>query len=88
MNKSIILLMKMFKSVVLITWWYVEDLLEELGRRVGDDGVGGDEVEQQHDLHSHLLPASRHDQHDVVLHLVTQSKVAARGHGHVDTEQN
>ena len=55
--------------LLMLTWRNVKDLFEELRGRVCDDGVRGDEVQQQHDLHRHLLPAPGHGQHDVVTHL-------------------
>ena len=63
-------------------------MFKELCRGVGDDGVGGDEVEQQHHLHSDLLPAPGHGQHDVVSNLLTQGEVATRGHGEINAEQD
>ena len=66
----------------------LEQLLEELGRRVGDDGVGRHEVEEQHDLHHHPLPAMGHRFHNVVLHVGSKSKVAASSHGEIYEEEN
>ena len=65
-----------------------EEVLEDLGGRVHDDGEGGDEVDQQHHLHHRPLPPPRHGEHDVVLHEVAQRVVAGHRHREVDEEQN
>ena len=67
----------------------VEDVLEDLGRRIHDDGEGGDQVEEQHHLHHDPLPAPGHGQHDVVRDEARpQGVVAGHRHGEVDEEQN
>ena len=50
--------MQRFNEVVKwnITWGDAHELLKHLGGGVGDDGEGRDQVEQQHNLHSHTLP--------------------------------
>ena len=53
----------------------IEHLLKELSGGVGDDGEGGDEVEEQHDLHQHLHPPGQHRQHNVVLHLKKKMRI-------------
>ena len=53
----------------LLTCGDIEHLLKELSWGVGDDGEGGDEVEEQHDLHQHLHPTPWHRQDNVVGHL-------------------
>ena len=63
-------------------------MFKELRRGVGDDGVGGDQVEQEHHLHGDLLPAPGHGQHDVVSHVRTDGEVAAGGHGEINAEQD
>ena len=75
-------------SLPVHVWRNVEELLEELSRGVGDDGEGGDEVEEQHHLHHDPLPPLRHGQHDVVRHVVPQGEVTANSHREVYQEQN
>ena len=60
---------------------------KELSWRVGDDGEGWDEVEEQHDLHRDLNGAGWHGEHYVVLDPVPQGEVTA-GYGEVEEEQN
>ena len=66
----------------------MEELLEELGWGVCDDGEGGYEVEEQHDLHHYPLPATGHGQHDVVRHVVTEGEVTTSSRREIYQEQN
>ena len=71
-----------------LTWRDIQKLFKKLCWRVCDDGVGRDEVEEQHDLHHYPLPAARHGQHDVVRHVVTQGEVTTSSHREIYQEQN
>ena len=71
-----------------LTWRDIEYFFKELCWRVGDDGVGCDEVKEKHDLHSDLLPPTGHRQNNIVLDNISQSKIATCSHGEVDAEQN
>ena len=79
---------KSWSTETLLTRRDVEDLLEELSRWVGDDGIGSDKVEEQHYLHHHPLPAAGHGQHDVVRDVVPQGEVTTSSHREVYQEQN
>ena len=63
-------------------------MLHDLGWRIHDNWEGGDEVDQEHDLHQDLLPASRHGHDNVVRDQVTQGVVAGHSHREVNQEQN
>ena len=64
-------------------------MFKELRRGVGDDRVGGDQVEQEHHLHGDLLPARGHGQHDVVGDEAgPQGVITGNRHREVDEEQD
>ena len=67
---------------------YSQHSLEKLSWRVCDDREGGNQVEEQHDLHQDLHPAGRHGQHDVVLYEVTEREITTSGNRDVKKEQN
>ncbi len=73
---------------IILTVGNVEDELEELCGRVGDDGEGGHEVEHEHDLDDELERAVADGQHDVVPAQVAQGEVRGSRHREVDQEQN
>ena len=66
----------------------MQHVLEELRRRVQDDGEGGDEVEQQHYLDDHPHDARGDGEDNVGLGVAAVRVVGDGRHGEVDDEQN
>ena len=71
-----------------LTFRDTEFLLQELVGRVHEHGVGGDEVDQQEDLHPHLEAALAQRAHDtaVIPGQRAQLEVAGGRHGEVDRD--
>ena len=67
----------------------IKEVLQDLRWGVHDDREGGDQVQEQHHLHSDPLPAPGHGQHDVVGDEARpQGEVAGDSHREVDEEQD
>ena len=66
----------------------VECIFKELRGWIGDDGKCGDQVQQQHDLHSQAHVSVGDAQYDIGLACASERPVAAEGHWEVDQKQD
>ena len=73
--------------IFLLTFWYIQGELEELRGRIGQDGKGGDEVQQQHDLDDQADIASRYAEDNVGLAAGAEGEIGSQSHREVNEKQ-
>ena len=77
-----------FDHIFLLTFWNIQGELEELRGRIRQDGKGGDEVQQQHDLDDQADIAGRYAEDNVGLAAGAEGEIGSQSHREVDEKQH
>ena len=73
--------------IFFLTFWNIQGELEELRGRIRQDGKGGDEVQQQHDLDDQADIAGRYAEDNVGLAFRTEGVIRSQSHREVNEKQ-
>ena len=74
--------------IFLLTFWNIQGELEELRGRIRQDGKGGDEVQQQHDLDDQADIAGRYAEDNVGLAAGAEGEIGSQSHREVNEKQH
>ena len=74
--------------IFLLTFWNIQGELEELRGRIRQDGEGGDEVQQQHDLDDQADIAGRYAEDNVGLAAGAEGEIGSQSHREVNEKQH